>query len=516
MLFNSIEFVFLFMPTVLALVALMHRAGLGRYIPVVLLCASAGFYAWWNVNFLGLLAISIVANYGLSRLMVAQKASSIGGWLLAIGLTGNLLALSYFKYAEFLMSILTGHSSSFDSAGIILPLGISFYTFTQITYLIDAHQRQIESYDFVTYALFVTYFPHLICGPILHHRDMMPQFAAVQSRGLVASDVALGLGIFAIGLFKKLIVADNIGFFANEFYDSMGAGRTTVSAVEAWSGALAYSLQLYFDFSGYSDMAMGVSRMFGVNLPFNFASPFKATSIIEYWRRWHISLTNLITAYIFNPIVLAVMQYRQREKLPGIRRGKAETFGAFLALVAAPTVISMTLAGVWHGAGWQFVAFGLLHGLYLSINHFWRMIDIGSLAWIPRSEIVRIWAARLVTLIAVVIAHVFFRADTLDTAFQVLLAMVPHGDIAFAGSSDAVSISQIALTLVLLAFVWWGPGTHEIVANSVPGPKGVTSSPLPGLVWRFDWPWLVATGVVLGMCAPFMLGQAAKFLYFQF
>lgn len=514
MLFNSVEFIFVYLPAVLLLVAAFRRFGCGKHIPALLLTASVVFYACWNVNFLAIIGLSVLFNFFLARLILARSGTAAGEWLLGLSIAANLAALCYYKYAAFLVSIVTGVSSSFDAGSIVLPLGMSFFTFTQITYLVDAQQRQAKNHGFVDYALFVTYFPHLISGPILHHKDMMPQFDAVRTRGLLASDVALGTGIFAIGLFKKAVLADNVGVHVDEFYGAIARGDA-VSLVEAWAGGIAYSLQLYFDFSGYCDMAMGASRMLGVNLPFNFASPYKAASIIDYWRRWHITLTNLITAYIFNPIMLAIARRRQAAKLPGFRRGRAENVGAFFWLVVVPTMIAMTLAGIWHGAGWQFVAFGAVNGAYLVINHGWRTIR----GRIPLAEStgveIRIWGSRVLVIAAVVVSHVLFRAETMEIAARTIGALFGlHASSVF--GTDAISVQQLALMAALLALVWFAPGTHEIVAGQVPGPKGVPNEGRTIFGWRPNVAWLLASGVAFGLCTPLLLKPPTQFIYFQF
>lgn len=307
--------------------------------------------------------------------------------LLGAAITANLLLLAYYKYANFFVSSLSS-AAGWESINldIILPIGISFFTFTQVAFLVDTYQGKVKEYNFAHYLLFVTYFPHLIAGPVLHHKEMMPQFADKKTYLPSADNFAIGLSIFVIGLSKKVLIADNIAPLANPVFEI----NAHPALVESWFGALAYAMQLYFDFSGYSDMAIGLSRLFGVRLPLNFNSPYKAENIIDFWRRWHMTLSRFLRDYLYIP-------------LGGNRNG---SFARFRNLF-----ITMLLGGLWHGAGWTFVIWGGLHGIYLGINHGWHFLQekLGlSASQSLRSKIV----ARSITFLAVLVAWVFFRAPS--------------------------------------------------------------------------------------------------------
>lgn len=352
MLFNSYIFIFCFLPIVM--IGFFGLARISRAFAVSWLAlASVFFYGYWNPTYVGLLLGSIIFNYKMGMWITkadAQDDKVLKKRLLTFAITGNLLLLIYYKYANFFVTnvnSLIGTDWSFNN--LILPLGISFFTFTQIAYLVDTFQGKVKEYNFSHYLLFVTYFPHLIAGPVLHHKQMMPQFNATATYRISLENIAIGLTFFSIGLAKKVLLADNLAEYATPVFTAADTG-VPVQFFGAWVGALAYTFQLYFDFSGYSDMAIGISKMFGVNLPINFNSPYKAQSIIEFWRRWHISLSQFLREYLYFP-------------LGGNRKGPTRRYINLL--------ITMVLGGLWHGANWTFVIWGGLHGLYLCINHFW-------------------------------------------------------------------------------------------------------------------------------------------------
>lgn len=405
MLFTTSTFAFLFLPIVL-----LGYYGIGRFsmggAAGWLFVASVFFYGYWMPEFTLLLLASIAVNFSLgAAIQRARHAGRLGrakGWLLA-GLVFNLGLLAYFKYANFFVENLAALlGTHWGALGIILPIGISFYSFTQIAFLVDTWQGKVHEVRPVHYGLFVTFFPHLIAGPVLHHAQMMPQFGQPESYRFQAPKFLAGCAIFALGLFKKVVLADGIAPFADAVF--VGADHGAMPAAgEAWLGALAYTCQLYFDFSGYSDMAIGLSWMFNIRLPFNFDSPYKALNISDFWRRWHISLSTFLRDYLYVP-------------LGGNRKGPVRRYVNLAA--------TMVLGGLWHGASWSFVLWGSLHGLYLMINHGWRaLLDRAGLRWPPAVA----WAGRglgwALTFLAVVVAWVFFRAVTLEGAGRVLGAM---------------------------------------------------------------------------------------------
>ncbi len=409
MLFTTVPFVLLFLPLTLAGFFLAGRRSAGAAAAWLFL-ASLFFYGFWMPEFTLLLLGSIAMNFGVGlRIARCQAGSgrSLGmgarQWLIA-GVAANLLVLAYFKYADFFLGNLNAVLGTEWSVGkAVLPIGISFYSFTQIAFLADTFQRRVSEFNPVHYGLFVTYFPHLIAGPVLHHGQMMPQFADPAIYRWNGGHIAAGLAIFAIGLAKKVLLADGVAPYADAVFRPVDAGLMP-STPEAWLAAVAYTLQLYFDFSGYSDMAIGLSWLFNVRLPYNFNSPYRAASISDFWRRWHISLSTFLRDYLYIT-------------LGGNRRGPVRRYANLAA--------TMLLGGLWHGASWSFVLWGGLHGLYLMANHGFRAL-LGR-----RKERLAAWdgsrAAKLLgwalTMLCVVAAWVFFRAETLGGALRVLAGM---------------------------------------------------------------------------------------------
>ncbi len=393
MLFNSYSFIFCFLPlTLIGFFILSYFRHF--YGSVWLVLASLTFYAVWDPRYVILLLGSIGFNFmigsGLTRLQSTRK----GKILLSTAITANLAALAYFKYAGFLVEnfdTLSGLAVSIPK--IVLPLGISFFTFTQIAYLVDTARGKSEELNLVRYFLFVTYFPHLIAGPILHHAEMMPQFRRPETYRFDTAKFSTGLVIFTIGLFKKSILADGISAFVGPVFSAADSG-TSLTLLDSWAGALSYTFQIYFDFSGYSDMAIGLSWMFGIGLPLNFNSPYKSTSIIEFWRRWHMTLSRFLRDYLYF-------------SLGGNRRGRVRRYANLFG--------TMVIGGLWHGAGWTFIAWGMLHGLYLIINHAW----LGARDTRPVLERRLVAPAGwLLTFLAVVVGWVFFRAESIDGALS--------------------------------------------------------------------------------------------------
>lgn len=430
MLFNSYPFILLFLPIVLAGYFWLGRRS--NLTPVIWLAlASLAFYAIGSWQFVALLLISIAFNYGVGHLLIVAKlAPSQRKAALALGVAGDLLVLGIFKYAGFVTENINALLGTHVAVHILLPVGISFYTFTQIAFLVDAYRGQVAAYALPHYALFVTYFPHLIAGPILHHKDMIPQFEREESKHPDAHLILCGVIIFAIGLFKKTCLADGIQPLVALAFEARSP-----SFDQAWLGALAYTFQLYFDFSGYSDMAIGISLMFGIFLPVNFNSPYKATSIVDFWRRWHMTLSQFLRDYLYIP-------------LGGNRHGRVLRYVNLL--------ITMLLGGLWHGAAWTFVIWGALHGAYLCINHAFNTLVPNVPTILARPT--RIAGAAL-TFPAVVVAWVFFRAESVAWALRVLDAMTDPSNIVFGREETA------ALVLVSLyaALVWLAPNTQAIM-----------------------------------------------------
>jgi alginate O-acetyltransferase complex protein AlgI len=411
MLFPTAVFTFGFLPIVLAAFFLIgmrsHHAAAAW-----LFLASLFFYGYWMPEFTLLLVVSIVVNFRIGTLISRRVATRADGdrrrakALLIGGVVLNLAALAYFKYANFFVdSLNTVLPHHLDIARVVLPVGISFYTFTQIAFLADAFSKGLSEYRFAHYGLFVTYFPHLIAGPVLHHAQMMPQFGAASTYKPSSVNIAAGLAIFGLGLFKKVVLADGVAPYADTVF-AAADGRAIPNFSEAWIGALAYTFQIYFDFSGYSDMAIGLSLLFNVRLPLNFDSPYKSANIVEFWRRWHMSLSTFLRDYLYIP-------------LGGNRHGGARRH--------LNLMLTMLLGGLWHGANWTFVFWGALHGAYLVVNH---AVGTWLDRWAPalRKHVVwRVWAV-VVTFLCVVVAWLFFRAHTFAGATTMLQSMLAVHD----------------------------------------------------------------------------------------
>jgi alginate O-acetyltransferase complex protein AlgI len=478
MLFNSYPFIFLFLPLVLLGYFLLGR--LSNLAAVIWLAlASLAFYSVSNWQFVFLLVASIAFNYLAGLVLISLRLRpAIRSAVLATGVAGDLVLLGTFKYAGFFAANFNAMFSADLAVNILLPVGISFYTFTQIAFLVDAYRGKVSHYAWPHYALFVTYFPHLIAGPILHHRDMIPQFEDIRSKRPNPHLILCGLIIFGIGLCKKTVLADGIQPLV-----SLAFGPAAPSFDQAWIGVLAYTFQLYFDFSGYSDMAIGISLMFGIFLPLNFNSPYKASSIIDFWRRWHMTLSQFLRDYLYIP-------------LGGNRHGRLLRY--------VNLMITMLLGGLWHGAAWTFVAWGALHGAYLCINHAWSYFAPKPG---PRlAPLVRV-AGLVLTFLAVVVAWVFFRADSIASAQSILSKMADPSHIVF-GRAEIVKSALIAL---YAAIVWIFPDTQEIMGydhrNRAVGER-------LGAVRMRPW-FLYAAAAVLAF-GILGIQQHSEFIYFRF
>lgn len=488
MLFSSYTFVLVFAPLTIGGYHVIGRF-LGRPPALLwLLLASLFFYGWWNPNFLPLLLGSIAVNLLLGRAILAAPRGA--GALLALGVALNLAALGYFKYAGFLATAaddLLG--TTLEVGAITLPLAISFFTFQQIAFLADCRAGLIrERLPAGPYALFVSFFPQLIAGPIVHYRQIMPQFRVEGRPRVDFLLLAGGLTLFAIGLCKKVLLADRIAPAADQVFDAAAAGQT-LSAIDAWLGTFAYSFQIYFDFSGYSDMALGLGLMLGVRLPANFDSPYKATGFIDFWRRWHITLSHFLRDYLYVP-------------LGGGRRGPSRQ--------AVAVTVTMLLGGLWHGAGWSFLLWGALHGLFIVGNHLLRRS-----AWLPAEPSAGLrlifWAA---TFLLVSLAWIPFRATDLATAAAIFSAL---GGGVGEGLLNPLRTGGLCLGLLLIVVLL--PNGQELLARRIP--QLLDSLPdrrrwVPAfLVWSPNalWAWLTLVllcGALLG------LRRESPFLYFQF
>lgn len=393
-LFNSFEFIFVFLPIAFLIYFLLIRIH-----PTVgklwLLASSLFFYSWWNPIYLPLIIASLIVNYSIGSLL-GKKTEKVfvKKALLTIGIIFNVGLIAYFKYSDFfIVNINTIFSTDLNLLRLALPLAISFYTFQQIAYLVDSYRHETKSYNFLNYCLFVTFFPQLIAGPIVQHKEIMPQLLANNNKKIDFSNIAAGIFIFSIGLFKKLIIADTFAVWANKGYES----PATLQFIDAWLASLSYTFQLYFDFSGYTDMAIGAALLFNIKLPINFNSPYKALNIQDFWKRWHITLTKFLTSYIYIP-------------LGGNRKGKVRTYVNIL--------IIFFISGLWHGAGWTFIIWGTMHGLATVIHRYWSSLGFKMnklLAW-------------FITFNFINFTWVLFRAESLTDAVTVMKGMLGfHG-----------------------------------------------------------------------------------------
>lgn len=491
MLFNSHFFILVFLPITLIVFFGLAKLRLRLAAITWLVATSLYFYGYWKVEYLPLLLLSILSNYFLGRaLSRTSKSTHKAKLLLASGIGVNLLFIGYYKYAGFIVkSINKLFPADLPIPRIVLPLAISFYTFTQIAYLVDAYRGETKEYGLLEYSLFVSFFPQLIAGPILRHDELIPQFRQKRTFIFWEKNFTKGLILFILGLSKKMLIADRLSPWVAAVFNHAGQ----VSFIEAWVGALCYTLQLYFDFSGYSDMAIGLGWMFNIELPVNFNSPYKATSLSDFWRRWHISLSNFLRDYLYIP-------------LGGNRHGELRR--------NLNLMITMLLGGLWHGAGWTFVLWGGLHGFYLVADRQWQRTGIklpSFLAW-------------LITFIAVVLGWVLFRANSFKDAIAIVQVgsgmkgfllpsnfestlswLTPLGvefkgsDLPYLPGTDAASLAINLITvIVLLAGVIWLPNTQEIMERFQP-----------------KWWWAVGVGSIGAVCL-LSLNQVSEFLYFQF
>lgn len=497
MLFNSYVFIWLFLPVVWGGFFLAARYRHEAAAAWLALC-SLFFYGYWDIHYVPLLLLSIAANYQISKKISSNIENNFQQraklWLIT-GLVFDLGLLAHYKYTRFFLETWVALSGSdINIVDIILPLGISFFTFTQIAYLVDCYKGIVKERNPVHYLLFITYFPHLIAGPILHHKQMMPQFSQAKTYRISQENIAVGLTIFAIGMFKKVIIADSFPEYANPVF-AVSKHTGALSFQDAWLGVLSYTLQLYFDFSGYSDMAIGLSRLFGIKLPLNFNSPYKSTSMIDFWNRWHMTLSQFLRQYLYFT-------------LGGNKLGKTRRL--------INMMITMLLGGLWHGAGWTFVVWGGLHGAFLVSNHLFREIfpipETPAKHWHATARSAAGW---VITSLAVIASMAVFRATSLNDAMVILQAMagistdntptiakiIDHAD---DGWDMVIWVSLIAL---------FAPNTQEIMGKFHPAWDAVTSN--TRWQWRPHPALAVLAGLALGLSIV-NIGQVSEFLYFQF
>ncbi len=516
MSFNSTLFLFGFLPVTLALYYLLALTRLHALRLPFLILATIAFYARSSAHYLPLLLGSVLFNYlvGMAMLRVGRP---LGRMLLWLGVGANLAALLWFKYAPAMSQGLS------DALGIdlrlaqmALPLAISFYTFQQIGHLVDLWRGRMEQPRALHYFAFILFFPQILSGPISLSREMVPQLARRPEARGVPVDLLAGLCLFALGLFKKTVLADTFALWTGPMFAAAAKGAVP-SAAAAWGGALGYTLQIYFDFSGYSDMALGVARMFGILLPLNFFSPLRSRSIVELWRRWHITLGRFVQTYIFQPLAVPLTRFASD-------RGFGER-GTMIVATLAPTMLSMLIIGVWHGASWTFVLFGAMQGAYMMTNEVWSEVKRRrKMRKDAEHGPVRRAAAMLATTLAFALASVPFRADDLATTGRVFAGM------AGLGGPDAWNVWPVLVPLgawglypllalgFLAAYTW--PNTQMIMARTVPALewakwRKVDATPLR-LEWKPTVGWCLALGAVLMLGMAFIARGTTQFVYFKF
>ncbi len=516
MIFNSYTFLLGFLPLVFIGFQLISARGTRGGVAWLVLM-SLVYYGWWNPDpsspwspaYLALILGSTCANYFFGRYLALHHGPR-GKRMLAVGVTANLALLGYYKYSGLFaktLAALTGGEASIPD--VILPLGISFFTFQQIAYLVDAYRQETKEYNFTDYLLFVTFFPQLIAGPIVHHKEMLPQFDRRVGRLHFGVNTSVGLTIIAIGLFKKVVIADNLSPIANLLFDMAAVGERPLTMGEAWVAGVTYALQIYFDFSGYSDIAIGAARLFGIRLPLNFHSPYKATSVVDFWHRWHVTLSRFLRDYLYIP-------------LGGNRYGKPRRYFNLM--------ITMALGGLWHGAGWTFLLWGVLHGLCLCLNHAWFA---ARKAWTRLPPIPKP-VAIVLTFAAVVIAWVPFRAGAYEqgASGSTTAAIKATGSIfasmfGFHGiqgwpdeSAYVVKERHGIRAMGCVLLVWFLPNTQQFLRRYKPC-LGLETMPGGRLgrrqwwQWRPTTPWAIIT-FLLFVGTIYQFDKLSDFIYFQF
>ena len=516
MLFDSYLFLFLFLPIALLGYYLIAKLKNPRFAIIWLVAVSLFFCAWANPVYLAPIIGSVLFNYTIGVTLARPASKERRKLIMVLAVAANILLLGYFKYTNFFISnINVLLATDIHILTIALPLAVSFYTLTQIAYLVDIYRGEVYGGGFWEYLLFVTFFPKLISGPIVRMKQFMPQLTECYKPRLNVTNIAIGLTSIFLGLFKKVILADHLGAYANPVFDAATL-ESGISFFNSWTGALAYTFQLYFDFSGYCDIAIGIGLMFSIRLPLNFYSPYKAKSIIDFWRRWHITLSRFIRDYIYIP-------------LGGNRTD-------FLRQMVN-LMVAMIIAGFWHGAGWTFIIWGALHGIYLVINHIWQRLkrvancsDKNSTWWGSAVSI-------LITFFAVVLAWVFFRSDSVSAAIEILKGMVGiYGfHIHFADYSaigqllgpigirfdyiPGFSSAAIIWILLSLYICWFLPNVQEYMSESQPALDSFPGENTTPRFTFFKWKPSVGNAIAIALVAVvaiLSINQISKFIYFQF
>jgi alginate O-acetyltransferase complex protein AlgI len=519
-LFNSFPFLFGFLPLALVLTYAAGRRRTPTFAKLTLAILSLGFYTWWRPIYLWLLLFSIAFNYVVGdqiQRAVAAERGRRASILLILGLIVDIGMLGWFKYANFIADNIDSVAGThWQLERIALPLAISFYTFQKIAYLVDSARGEARRMSVLDFTLFASFFPQLIAGPIVHYKEVVPQLQGPMFGKLIWRNILIGLTIMAIGLFKKTVIADTLSGYSDSLF-VLADEKQSIEFFSGWLAAIAYTLQVYFDFSGYSDVAIGLGRMFSVKLPLNFHSPLRAANIADYWRRWHMTLQRMIYSYVFQPLSLFLVRGTWRLGLTG--------WGAFAISVGFPTFVTFLIVGIWHGAGWTFVAFGAMHAIYVSVFEIWRERRTRlqrklrkAKMKVPEPRLTQRALGRTLTLIAVLYANVMFRAKTVSGAISVWTGMT--GLRGASGDFHFVTWPLAATLLICFAMVAFFPNTQQIMSRFDPAYNWNEwrdiAPPLISWTWRPNTFGLVLAGVVLFFGVMFIQRGQAIFLYFNF
>ena len=506
MLFHESIFIFLFLPIVVLIYLLLKKINLIKSSIIFLSLLSVFFYGYWEIKYIPLLITSIIFNFFVGSYLAQNLKKS--SFFLCVAIIINLSILIFYKYSPMIIdnyNFLLIEKISMDYPE--LPLGISFFTFLQIAYIVDCSKGKVTNATFPSYFLFVSFFPHLIAGPLVHHKDLIPQFTKKLSNTL--ENLSVGTIIFGFGLFKKLVLSEQVSGWSDDMFNSVENGIMP-SLIYAWVGVLSFTLLIYFDFSAYSDMAIGLSKMIGIRLPENFNSPYKSTNIIDFWRRWHITLSYFLRNYLYFP-------------LGGNRKGFYRKYQNILTV--------MIIAGLWHGADWTFVLWGGIHGFLLLINHFWQEIKFFKI-----NKTISLW----LTFLSVLLAWVPFRSGSIETTLNIYKGMFGGFGLTFPAHYQGflnenlnrilldigVQFSsihgfggrmQIFILLLLLLFVMKFPNTQQIFADYKP----TLSASADKISSLFKWKPRFFETVFFGLIGTYLLllviqGKSGEFIYFQF
>ena len=461
---------------------------------------SLFFYGYWSLYSLPILSISILMNFYFGKKIYATPSRN-KLTILIVAVFLNLFLLSYFKYTNFFIDNVNYlfsyyQISPINNLNIILPIGISFFTFTQIAYLVDTYYDRSKGYSFKSYLLFVTFFPHLVAGPIIHHKQVMPQFNKPKKFTPDLKKITIGFIIFTIGLSKKVIIADTIGLYVDKFYSNLNF-EFSPDLILSWLGSLSYAIQLYFDFSGYSDMAVGLSLIFGIFIPFNFNSPYKSLSIIDFWQRWHMSLTNFIGQYFFFPLTLKLTRSYSSQNI---------LINNLFSLII-PLIVTFFLIFIWHGANWTFAIYGLIHAFYMIINHLWRRQNLFEK--IENTILIKViyW---LITFTAVVFSMVIFRSENISDAITIYQGMLGMNGIEFLSPN-----LKLLIVITFSMFLILGTKSTFEIVNSFFDKEKLKNMNYKNMINKKIKFYSTLSGILLFLCL-LQLNTPSTFLYYQF